>query len=105
MRVKELLSRLVPGRIREATPETKRAVVRQIISRCPVCGLNFDGHAYAALATVLVADTTAQVELDASMKAGDWARLMALQQWHPKADVIQCDAIQCSRREEVSVYR
>jgi hypothetical protein len=67
--------------------------------------LNLDGHAYAELATVLVADIAAQAELLAAIEAGDWTRLMALQQWDPEADVIQCDAVRCSRREELGLVR
>lgn len=105
MKVKKLLGHLIPGRIPDATPERKRAVVRKIIGPCPVCELNLDDHAYAELATVMVADTASQADLLASMEAGNWTHLMTLQQWNPDADVIQCDAIRCSRREELGLVR
>jgi hypothetical protein len=105
MKVKELLRRFSPGRIPDATPESNRAVVRRIISRCPVCELNLDGHAYAELATVFATDAAALSDLRDSIETGGWARLTALQQWDPEADVIQCDAIRCSRREELGLVR
>ena len=93
MRVRELFGRLIPGRIADATSKSRREAVRRIIGQCPVCMLNLDGHAYAELATVLTTDAAAQAEVLAAIEAGNWARLMAIQQWDPEADVVQCDAV------------
>src|SRR5215213_6678875 len=105
MKLKRLLDRVLPMRIPTPSVDDRKAVVRQLIGKCPVCALDLDGHAYATLATVLASDKEASHEVIEAIGEGDWASATRLQQWHPDADVVQYDVVRCSRREELGMVR
>jgi hypothetical protein len=104
MRFGDLLLRLLPGRIRSPTPDDLRKVMRKIVGRCPVCGLDLEGHADAELSRVIAGGPT-ESQADAAAANNDWSALVSFREWNVETDILEYRAIRCSRREELGLVR
>lgn len=77
------------------TDDDRRAALRGIIGRCPLCSDTLDGHQTYALATALASDKESVKRATHLLSTRDWSSLSAINEWRADSDVKTMMALRC----------